>query len=313
MKERLIDLFICPACLPEEKRLALSIYEREGADIVSGALKCVRCGYHYPIRDGIAFLLPPSYRPQSQNSPYESSPLISSYLWSHYGDIFNDQDASLAYVEWAGRITKGHGISLDTGCAVGRMTFEMGRKSDFAIGLDNSEGFIRAARSLMTEGHLDFPIPVEGHIMENRSIFLPEERACEKVEFIVGDALAVPFASNSFSCLASLNIVDKIPLPVFHLKEIDRLAKRSRAQFLFSDPFSWSADVTQEKNWLGGKESGSCAGEGIENMLAILKGEKYDLFNPPWKIEEKGYIWWKIRKHRNLFELIRSCFIKARR
>lgn len=313
MKEKLIDILVCPSCLPQEGKLAPDIYERKGADILRGTLKCERCGCHYHIREGIAFLTPQGAQSLAKASPYEDPSSISSYLWSHYGDIINDPDASRAYGRWTGQITECSGLSLDIGCSVGRMTFEMGRKSDFAIGLDNSEGFIGAARSLMTEGHLKFSMAVEGHIAADRTIFLPDEWAPEKVEFIVGDALALPFISDSFSCLASLNIIDKIPLPLSHLEEIDRVAKSSGAQFLFSDPFSWSTDVTEEKNWLGGKEKGSFSGFGLENMLAILEEEKYDIFAPPWKIEEKGHIWWKIRRHQNLFELIRSCFIKARR
>ena len=312
MKEKLADLLICPACLPQEVRLTLNVFERKDRDILSGELICDGCGFHYPIGDGIAFLLPPASRPRSRNSPYESPLMISAYLWSHYGDIFNDPDVNHAYGQWAAQITEGPGFFLDCGCAVGRMTFEMGGKSDFAIGLDNSEGLIRMARTLMINGQLEFPLPTEGHLMENRSIYVPETWELENVEFIVGDTLAVPFASNLFSSLASLNIIDKIHSPVDHLKEINRITKKSGAQFLFSDPFSWSPDVTEEENWLGGKASGLYAGVGIENLLSILNG-RYGLFDPPWEIEGKGHIWWKIRKHQNLFELIRSCFVKARR
>jgi hypothetical protein len=45
--------------------------------------------------------------------------------------------------------------------------------------------------------------------------------------------------------LFSLNMVDKLPKPLVHLAEINRLAQISGAQFLFSDPFSWSKEVAR--------------------------------------------------------------------
>lgn len=114
----------------------------------------------------------------------------------------------------------------------------------------------------------------------------------------------------SASCITSLNIIDKIPYPLIHLKEINRLAKKSGAQLMFSDPFSWSEEAADTKNWLGGKHDGRFNGDGFNNILEILKG-KYNIYTPLFSIEEKGNIWWKIKKHRNLFELIRSSYVKA--
>jgi SAM-dependent methyltransferase len=132
------------------------------------------------------------------------------------------------------------------------------------------------------------------------------------VEFIVGDALALPFRSKVFSAVASLNLIDKVPLPLNHLKETNRVSKEKGAQFLFSDPFSWSSDVAEEENWLGGKDHGPHSGRGMDNILLLLTGKKGDL-KPTWDITSKGHIWWRIRNHRNHFELIRSCSIKAKR
>jgi hypothetical protein len=72
--------------------------------------------------------------------------------------------------------------------------------------------------------------------------------------------------------LPYLNIIDKISLVISHFKEIDRLAKKSGVQFLFSDPFSWSDDIAQEKNWLGGKDSGPRAGGGRLRKRDIFGG-----------------------------------------
>jgi hypothetical protein len=95
-----------------------------------------------------------------------------------------------------------------------------------------------------------------------------------------------------------------------HLSEVNRSAKRSDAQFLFSDPFSWSTSAASEEDWLGGTTYGGFSGRGRDNIIDLLEGTKGDL-SPPWTIEKDGHVWWKIRTHANHFELIRSCFIKA--
>ena len=132
------------------------------------------------------------------------------------------------------------------------------------------------------------------------------------MEFLVADAQKLPFKSGSFSSLASLNLVDKLPNPLYHLREMNRVAVANEAQFLFSDPFSWSEEVTEPGHWLGGTQEGPYSGNGLENVSEILRGRKNGL-QPRWSIEKLGHIWWKIRTHQNHFELIRSCYVKAAR
>lgn len=313
MKNLLVDLLICPSCLPLEEKLRCLINEKDGADILSGLLNCSQCNNNYPIQEGVAILLPVSSEVDPRiPSKYENSMLVSSYLWTHYADIFKDMDATAAYEEWAGLLKDDSGISLDAGCAVGRFTFEMSNKSGFAVGIDNSRAFIKTARELMIDRQMKFAMPEEGLLTEQRIIKLPETWDSTKVEFVVGDVLRLPFRRDAFSSVASLNLVDKVPLPLLHLKEVNRVARKSHAQLLFSDPFSWSSDISREEDWLGGTTDGPYLGMGIDNILSLLTGQAGEM-SPPWEVEKQGHIWWKIRNHKNHFELIRSCFIKAYR
>jgi hypothetical protein len=45
-------------------------------------------------------------------------------------------------------------------------------------------------------------------------------------------------------------------------------------------------------------------------LQAILEGRTGEI-SPPWMVQKRGNVWWKIRNHRNHFELIRSCFLKV--
>ena len=221
-------------------------------------------------------------------------------------------EASTAYREWAELINRRDGFCLDAGCAVGRFAFEMSKKSDFVVGIDNSLSFVLQARALMNKRQLTISLPEEGLLVKDMTITLPEKWQNNNIEFILGDVQYLPFRSNLFSTLASLNLVDKLPLPLMHLKEMNRVAKKRHAQFLFSDPFSWSSRIAEEKNWLGGTHTGQYAGRGSDNIVSMLTGKNAELA-PTWKVEKRGHVWWKIRNHKNHFELIRSCFVKAGR
>jgi len=311
VKRILLNMLICPACLPDETALDSRSIEEQGEDILEGSLSCPQCGTTYPIQDGIAFLEPASLEKGAiGNSKYETAPVLSSYLWSHYGDILGDPEATPAYREWADLMRAHSGMAIDAGSAVGRFTFEMSLKSDFVVGVDNSTSFIRCARKLMTDRRMKIDLKEEGDLVREAVLTLPEAWDSRKVEFIVGDAQSLPFPAGAFSSLASLNLIDKVPVPVRHMKEMHRLAGERGAQFLVSDPFSWSQDAADQENWLGGTDRGPFSGRGMENIIALLRNERNG-WSPPWEIEKKGHIWWKIRTHANHFELIRSCFVKA--
>ena len=312
MKKPLLEMLVCPVCLPDEIALKAAITEQQHEDITEGALTCPKCGRAYPIREGIAFLDPSPQTEAKAASKYETAPVVSSYLWSHYGDILGDPEASSAYAEWAGLVNGGPGVVLDIGSAVGRFTFEMSHTNDFTVGIDNSVAFIRAARELMVRGQKAVALRQEGNLTREETVVLPENWRTDKVEFIVGDALALPFRSRSFSALASLNIADKVPFPLKHLQEANRVAREKEVQFVLSDPFSWSTEAAREEEWLGGKDTGPYAGRGIDNIIALLGGKDRQLL-PAWRIARQGRVWWKIRTHANHFELIRSCFVKADR
>ncbi|HBD09898.1 MAG TPA: SAM-dependent methyltransferase [Syntrophobacteraceae bacterium] len=312
MKKFLLEMLICPACLPEETELRADIMIEQAEDVVEATLRCPRCASIYPIQDGTAFLGPPSDQRERTPSKYETEPVLSSYLWSHYGDLLGDEQASSAYRQWASLMDGGSGAVLDVGSAVGRFAFEMSRKRDLVVGIDNSVAFIKAARELMANGRRKLALRQEGHLSREETLTLLEGWQTDRIEFIVADALALPFRSHSFSGLASLNIIDKVPLPLQHLRELNRVARASEAQLLFSDPFSWSTEAAREEDWLGGKDSGPYSGRGIDNVMALLQGEDRQLL-PAWRIRQQGHVWWKIRTHANHFELIRSCFVTADR
>jgi SAM-dependent methyltransferase len=312
MKKALLDLLICPACLPEQSRLQETVQEERQNDIVAGSLRCPCCRQEVPIEEGVAFLCPDQEKTIPSLSKYETPSVVSSYLWSHYGDLLGEPEALAAYSEWAGLLKNRGSFALDVGAAVGRFTFEMSRRSDLAIGIDRSVSFVRTARELMLRRRKEVALRQEGLLTRQITIDLPAEWDSRRVEFIVGDAQALPFRSGTFTSLASLNVLDKVPRPLRHLQEMNRVARSEGAQMLCSDPFSWSEEVAPEEYWLGGTARGPFAGYGLDNVAALLQDGREQL-GPPWQIASQGHVWWKIRTHANHFELIRSRYLKAER
>ena len=56
MKRELTDILACPVC---KGNLDLEVVEEEGEEIITGTLRCPKCGVDYPITDSIPNLLPP--------------------------------------------------------------------------------------------------------------------------------------------------------------------------------------------------------------------------------------------------------------
>ncbi len=306
----MLEILVCPACLPGEYPLDTAITRQDGNDIMEGKLSCPACGRTYPVGNGVACILPNDQATRTSGSKYELSPVVASYLWSHYSDLMGDPEATTAYAEWAALMAPDGGFCLDMGGAVGRFTFEMGRKFDYAVGIDNSEAFVKTAREIMQSSGKIFDLPEEGMITKSRQLAIPPEWNMENVEFIVADAMHPPFAAGTFAAAASLNMVDKLPRPMLHLQAANRLVRAGKGQFLLSDPFSWSTESAPPENWLGGNPEGPFAGSGLDNITALL-GEENGELKPLWQIDARGHVWWKIRTHRNHFELIRSCYVKA--
>lgn len=313
MKKWLQEKLICPECLPKELPLNLDVREAQDDDVLEGALVCPVCNTIFPINRGVAVLLPQkSAAVLSDMSGYNSRIMLSAYLWSHYSEFFNGPNATDAYKVWSSHFRGTNGWALDIGCSVGRLSFELSKTHSHVIGIDTSMSFIRKARELLTKHRLQFDLVIEGNIVEPRSCEFDPYWQYDAVDFIVADALALPFPQRSFSTVASVNVLEKVPDPIQHLKDVNKVMRKEKAVFVFSDPFSWDETVLAPELWLSGRNTGKYKGRGIETIARIFRGED-GIFDPPLEICEKGNVFWKIRKTENLSEHINSQFIIGER
>jgi SAM-dependent methyltransferase len=313
MKRFLLPHLICPACLPKEHRLLPSISQEKDGDIIAGYLSCTCCTRRFPIKEGIALLLPDTDTERSAGHwRYEDPDTLNRYLWSHYADLHGDSENLEANAAWADGLADGAESALDAGCSVGRIAFEMAGKSGWAVGCDLSQSFIQTARRLARERTLTYSLPLEGVLRETFRIKLPDCWQTDHLEFVVADALRLPFAKETFQQIASLNVLDRVGYPLAHLFEMNRVAYRRKASFLFASPFSWTSSGIPEERWLGGTLQGPYKGRGRDNVRTLLEG-KGKLLSPPWQISHMGSIQWKMRSHCNHCESFRSDVLIAER
>lgn len=314
MKRWVVDKLICPECYALEMPLELTIREEHADDVMDGELRCPDCDRRYPIRGGIAVILPEKTRAiMSSEVGYNSPPMVSSYLWSHFCDLFGDPQATDAYQVWSAALRPSQGLALDVGCAVGRLSFELARTHARVIGVDTSYAFVRQARQILTRRRLDFDMIIEGSLTESQGCAFDGDWDLGGVDFIVADALALPFRSHSFATVAAINILEKVPDPLLHLQEINRMLCASAATFLFSDPFSWDPAVSPPETWLGGNgNNNGYSQRGIDTLRRMFRGE-FNVFDPPLEIITDGEVAWKIRKTAHLWEHITSQYLVGHR
>lgn len=312
MKAFLLPHLICPACLPKENPLDIKAQKMGGHDngeISFGELHCPKCRKIFPIKDGIANF---QVNQDLRGIRYEESDMVDRYLWSHYADLLVQQGQDNPSYFWETLLETGSSSAFDAGCSVGRLVFEMGNKSGWAVGCDLSGSFIHAARTLMNNRRCRFSLPLEGKLREAFEIALPDSWRTDNVEFIIADAQYLPFRRETFQQISSLNLLDRVPYPLAHLYEMNRVASPKEASFLFADPFSWLTSPAPEERWLGGSATGSYAGRGRDIVRGLLQGNGSILL-PAWEIKESGLHKWTLRTHQNHRELIYSDFMVANR
>jgi SAM-dependent methyltransferase/uncharacterized protein YbaR (Trm112 family) len=317
-----------------------SVLKQDRGSVIEGVLVCPnkQCLSEYPVVDGIPIIVADirSYVSQSMipilgrhdlTDPMESllgdcfgpgsafdsqRQHLSTYCFDHYGDLDPEEseDSPVSPGSVLNMLRQGlsgvedriSGPVIDIGCAVGRTSFELAETLDeIVLGVDLNFHMVKTAASILEKGRLVYPRRRVGIVFDHREFPVVFERA-EKVDFWVCDACALPFADESFSLAASLNVLDCVGSPYDHLKELARILKHG-ASAIVSTPYDWSANATPVESWLGGHSQRSENRGSSEMMVrSLLAGGGH-----PHAIEElaivseKEKMKWSIRLHDRSF------------
>ena len=300
---------ICPACRAvgrDAPTLELgSVARADGDDVLEGVLVCPErlCRREHPIVDGIPVVVADvvswashqlgAVERRDDLTPFAESLLgdaagpgseldrersnLSVYGRGHWGDLDArdpvEPEASLVgLVETAlGLLDEPpRGVWLDAGCAVGRATRELARRTgDFAVGVDLSFAMLRVAERVRREGRAVVPLRRVGVVYERREIAVGDVPA-ERLSLWCADAAALPFPDGAFAGALSLNVVDCVASPLGHLLELGRTLDAG-APALLSTPYDWAPTATPFEQWLGGhSQRADAGGSSAEELRRIL-------------------------------------------
>jgi SAM-dependent methyltransferase len=233
---------------------------------------------------------------------------LSTYAFDHYGDLDPTESKDSPVLPGSvldllkqgltGFDNKVDGPAIDMGCAVGRTSFELAKTfDDLVLGVDLNFAMLRAAALILREGRVAYPKRRVGIAFDRRE-FPATLEGTSKVDFWACDATCLPFANDSFSLAASLNVIDCVQSPYDHLKELARVLK-SGGGALLSAPYDWNVGATPVESWLGGHSQRSENRGSSEIMLrSLLAGGTH-----PFAVEELELVSeaealpWNLRLH----------------
>ena len=231
---------------------------------------------------------------------YESEELLNQYLLFHYGSreqlfpknfslplpdatVFDfPQRCVLEGVDVAQLPACGR--ALDLGCAVGRSSFELAQIFDSVLGIDYSAAFIQAAQRMRLEGRHPINRLIEGGRTHSEWVSLDASAMPYKVDFEVGDAMALRSDLGSFDCVLACNLICRLEDPMRLMNRFAELV-RPGGQLVITTPFTWLESFTPADRWLsaGAKDSFSGLTQALEAANKFKLDAKWDM---PFLIRE---------------------------
>jgi len=230
---------------------------------------------------------------------YENPDVLSEYLLFHYGlpelrmpwsfgpkveQSFPEKIAHLFQRYYP--INKAIPTrALDLGCAVGRTSFELSRWFNEVFGIDYSHAFIKQAKTLASEGKLEFDYRIHGDQFESTTVSLPEGSHPQKIHFLQGDAMQIKEMNiGKFDLIIASNLICRLTDPGAFLASIPYLLNPDGI-FVLSTPFSYSETFTEKSKWLGGRIAGFTPLDAVNEAVSNW-GERLDSADIPMVIRE---------------------------
>jgi SAM-dependent methyltransferase/uncharacterized protein YbaR (Trm112 family) len=317
-----------------------SVAKKTHDSVIEGILVCSnrQCMGEYPVIDGVPIIVADLRNYVSQNilpilsrsdlgettesllgdccgpgSAFDSyRQHLSTYTFDHYGDldpaerrdsqflpgsVLNLLQTGISQLE-----ERADGPAIDMGCAVGRTSFELAKKvDDLILGIDLNFAMLRTAAAVLHDGRVAYPRRRVGIAFDKREFPATLEGA-SKVDFWACDATSLPFADETFSLAASLNVLDCAQSPYDHLREVGRILKPNGGALL-SAPYDWNVNATPVEAWLGGHSQRSESRGASEIMLrSLLAGGEH-----PYAVQELEIVCdfeavpWNLRLHDRSF------------
>lgn len=235
------------------------------------------------------------------STSYESDELLHQYLLFHYGDAdeqlpwdFGPAEAlrfpERCVVEGVdmGKLAQ-PGRALDIGCAVGRASFELARYFDEVVGIDYSDAFAGAARTILEKGSLAYLLKETGTITRELVARCPEGIK-GSLQFGQGDAQSLPVNLGTFDCVLAANLLCRLARPCDFLERLPSLVNPG-GQLIITTPNTWLESFTAREFWIGATPE---TGEPLEALRDQLHGS--------FELDASWDMPFLIREHRRKYQ-----------
>jgi ubiquinone/menaquinone biosynthesis C-methylase UbiE/uncharacterized protein YbaR (Trm112 family) len=208
MNTSLLPLLRCPAGCASE--LDLHVDRRAStSEVLTGRLHCPDCGHDYPIRQGIAQMLPHALAMEEETHADESvvrkrsemkarNDQVKAYERMWYLNLFGRIEIPVTMRPL--RLTRDHTL-LEGGCGTGRMTPSFAAKCDRLVSVDFS------LRSLQ----------------RNRAKL--RKQGVKNVDLVQADLCHLPFCSEVFDRVVSCQVLEHIPTADCRLLAVQGLSR----------------------------------------------------------------------------------------
>lgn len=319
------------------------VFKREKDFVLEGFLVCsnTECGCTYPVLEGVPVVLKDiegwwhseksklcgiaSDAPEihdyfealdlGEPASHAETSQLSAYMDLHYGGL---HDAPGSFASWADPEqfwktvvgialpeTEKHPRSIDLGCSVGRYTFELGRLSDLALGIDINFSAVSSAASFHRNRKVHYERRKHGRQFEElETSYLVPENAL----FIVADVLEPPFKAESFDLVAGLNLLDNVKLPLVLIGQMDALL-RSGGSLILGSPYEWRADICEPAEWLESDKM-----DAPEMVRRILEGKTFPQMELKYEVLQELFdVPWVLRHHDRHWSYFKVHLIKAKK
>jgi len=233
------------------------------------------------------------------SNPYESTKLVSEYLFFHYAPpdaVADGMPVPHEALDFPVRLVselldagRPAARALDLGCAVGRSAFELARTIPSVTGVDFSSAFIRAAEAMKSGGTIACEIAVEGGRTAPFDARVPSGVDVSRVSFETGDATDLRDELGGFDVVLAANLLCRLPEPRRFLERLPELVAPG-GQLLLATPFSWLPEFTAPEHWIGGRERPS---------WDVLR----EALEPDFRLDFSKDMPFLIREHRRKFQL----------
>lgn len=268
MNREALNLLRCPNRL-EGGKLCLSALEKG-----NNVLRCSKCGKEWETRNEIPIMR--EQKCKRCRAPlgveqikceecgfrdrHETQQYLNMYHDAHFGsyildtsiDAFIPLGVTEAFYQQIVNVCipyiTSESCCLDLGCAFGRLSLELAKRSRYVIGLDWSIHYIRSALKIVL---FNKKVIIRINDIGERCRKAPLKGfGIKNCDFVVGDAQNIPFDDSSFDFVLCANLVDRVSEPNRMVDEIRRVLKMNGVVAI-TDAFSWQEEYTPERQFWG--------------------------------------------------------------